>query len=91
MRRIERPSIATRTVHDAAALLALDLAIMVRLAHRLPVLAIPEQLEVALVWYAVVNDSGGHRSALHVAADAQRVSVKEGQAGLLPLAAISTL
>lgn len=91
MRRVERATITARAVHNAAPFLTLDLAVMVRLAHRLPILAIPEELEITTMWDTVVDDSCGYYPAFGLAPYAQRIRSEEVKAGLLPLAAIAAL
>ncbi|VWX53303.1 hypothetical protein NOVOSPHI9U_440012 [Novosphingobium sp. 9U] len=81
----------SRAMHYAAPLLSLDFAIVAGSAHRLSVLAVPKELEVAAVGRAVVHDRGRYSPAFSLTADAQRVGVKEGDTGLLPLAPIAAL
>lgn len=75
MRRIERPTVTASTANDARSLLALDLAVMARLADRLPVLPVPEQFVVAPMRRAVVYDGGQDRQATLVAPLTQRVCI----------------
>lgn len=91
MRRVDRASTDIVALPDAGPLLALDIAIVVTLAGRLPVLSIPEQLLIALMRNAVVHHRGRFCSAFAFAALTQWVSVEKYQSLALPLRTVASL
>ena len=60
-------------------------------AQRDPVAAVPEDLHVAAVWCAVVNDSRCSHAPLALTVNAQRVGLEPCSPSYLPLVPIATL
>jgi len=75
----------------AARLLGLDGAVVARLADRLEVRRITEQVGVALVGLTVVDDGGADDEALGPAALADRLALKLGLAERSPLGCLVEL
>ena len=67
------------------------LGVMARLAQRLPVFLVPEQLLVTSMGNDVVNHSGWHNLSFLLAADTQWVGSKECLSGSLPPSVVSLL
>ena len=65
------------------------LPVMARLAQRLPVGLIPEQLHVPSVRFDVVHHRSPHIPTVRHAPDAQRMCFKKSLAGFLPLTSIA--
>jgi hypothetical protein len=66
-------------------------AVVVRLAQRLPVVAIPKQRHVSAVWDDMINDGRGVRIAFLFALHAYRMLRKITLARALPLTGVSAL
>jgi hypothetical protein len=67
------------------------LTVMVELAECLPVVAIPEQLFVTLMWNDVIDYLGGSEVSVSLAEDTQGMCPQEHCTGFAPPTAIATL
>ena len=85
---IERVAVRVRAAQASGVLLHALGAVVAALAQRLPVLGVPEQLTVACMGADVVNDSGGHGTALSAAQRAQGVMRKVARTCFTPVAVV---